>query len=1165
MKKLFIILLFLMAAVPAFAQNTGALLPDVWPVYPLANGSGPLANGFLCTTSSGGVTPLATYRDSALTTANQNPIRLNSAGRPTNGNTEVSVFMQAASYRITVYAAGTGNTCNGTTVGSVLRTVDNVYDYGQFVQNIGSGTVNTIAKWGTTHSLTDSQTTDNGLVITTLPSDGRLDQTSWSQSLWRLSRLQNSASNQFTMNIQTVDNVNSGASGDYEKAGLLIQTLTADPSGATSRDMVGLDTRCTIWSTITTGRCWGGISIATITTGGDGYALAHEFAVDNSGSNQVNVDQTTSKYGLHIVAGQTPGASTPSTAAIFINSNYGSWNNGIVAKQGAFAGSTANNSFINLLKAAAATPIFRIKTTGQTLIGDLPNYASTNDYAATAYGLLTVREFLTVASTANNNKNIFEIFADSSLSRMRLASGHYDTLSSSWPIDLEIGNQNPAGTTPLLEFALEGGVHFKYNASAASSCAVGESVLRNNNGTLELCNNGGGFSVIAAALTSGITGSGTTTYIPRWNGATSLTNSGLVEYTSGGSSTLVYNTTTTQDPSLTLMELYARTAGTVYSMVRNDDTGTVSGAAVGARSGTSTTTNDIFMGVTSSGFTPVTPLRASEGWIIAGATTTGGFGLYVKAGSADYAINGSAIDYTMTADHAFAFIASSTAAVSAAGTARLRNNAGQLQVSNNGGAWANLPGAGGVGVGGSGTQNLISKWQASGTDITNSQIFDNGTQVTVGPLTTSGTPTNDRFLVEYDQPTATYGKVVNATSGTAGQAAWLASVPSNSMQMGVTSALFTTVNGIVAQKGYIAAATTNGMAIQTSAGGIDFIVAGTTINAKLTSDNAFELSTTSTAANASGAAVRLRSNAGVLQVSEGGGAATWTNVLGGGGVSGSGTVNLVPKFSAATTLANSQIFDDGTSTSVGTQAATDDPTTLRLEVRKDQNATSAILMRNNTSGTVAVASVAARSGSANLDITITATSATYTTASGVPASAGLLYSGTDATAGLYLKSGAGSIHFQAATNADNCTLSSAGAMTCTSFVGVGAGLTSVNAASLAGIVPIANGGTNSSTQTNTGIAYYNGASIVTSSNLTYSTNVNFTGGNFNVVTSGQGITFANGSSSVSGNAGQVDIYPGGANRLRVDSTATNGVCIYIGGSLQRLVLSGSTVQVSGAC
>src|SRR3990167_119195 len=121
-------LMIVLGAQEVFGQNNGSMLPWAWPAFPNSSGSGPAANGFVCTTATGTTTPLATFSEQTLTSANANPITLNAAGRPVSGANEIRIYLQAESYRITVYAAGTGNTCNGTTVGAQIRQVDNVYD-----------------------------------------------------------------------------------------------------------------------------------------------------------------------------------------------------------------------------------------------------------------------------------------------------------------------------------------------------------------------------------------------------------------------------------------------------------------------------------------------------------------------------------------------------------------------------------------------------------------------------------------------------------------------------------------------------------------------------------------------------------------------------------------------------------------------------------------------------------------------------------------------------------------------------------------------------------------------------------------------------------------------------------------------------------------------------
>lgn len=127
-------LMVLVGAQDAFGQNNGAFNPNIQPTFMNASGSAPAASGFVCTYAAGSdVTLRATYQDNALTSVNQNPIRLNAAGRPVNGVTEVSIYLQPLAYRMKIYAAGTGNTCNSVTVGTLIRSIDNVYDFGQLL------------------------------------------------------------------------------------------------------------------------------------------------------------------------------------------------------------------------------------------------------------------------------------------------------------------------------------------------------------------------------------------------------------------------------------------------------------------------------------------------------------------------------------------------------------------------------------------------------------------------------------------------------------------------------------------------------------------------------------------------------------------------------------------------------------------------------------------------------------------------------------------------------------------------------------------------------------------------------------------------------------------------------------------------------------------------
>lgn len=123
-RYLFAIFYLFTAALPAFSQ--GALLPALPPSF--LNASGLVASGAkLCTTAAGGSTSLATYSDYLLSAALPNPITLNALGIPqTSGGASTAVYAQAKDYRVTLYAAGTGNTCNGVAVGAQIWQRDHV-------------------------------------------------------------------------------------------------------------------------------------------------------------------------------------------------------------------------------------------------------------------------------------------------------------------------------------------------------------------------------------------------------------------------------------------------------------------------------------------------------------------------------------------------------------------------------------------------------------------------------------------------------------------------------------------------------------------------------------------------------------------------------------------------------------------------------------------------------------------------------------------------------------------------------------------------------------------------------------------------------------------------------------------------------------------------------
>lgn len=150
--------------------------------------------------------------------------------------------------------------------------------------------------------------------------------------------------------------------------------------------------------------------------------------------------------------------------------------------------------------------------------------------------------------------------------------------------------------------------------------------------------------------------------------------------------------------------------------------------------------------------------------------------------------------------------------------------------------------------------------------------------------------------------------------------------------------------------------------------------------------------------------------ASTVLTNDGAGNLTWGVGGGGGGITCAGcTTNVLMKFNG-TNGANSTFFDDGTSASIGTLAATDDPTTIRFQVQKNQNQSSNLLMRNSTAGTLSRAFITARSDGASNDISMGVTSSTYTTAGGVSNLAGLIYTGTGTTSGMTIQTGATNSH-----------------------------------------------------------------------------------------------------------------------------------------------------------
>lgn len=117
--KILVLLLFLQTYYPIedvpkqFTTNTGV----------------PVAGGKVCITAAGTSTNITTYQDANGATPHSNPITLDSSGRPPGAG----IFMPSVAYKLVLYAAGTGNTCNGQSVGALIKSVDNVRNAGAAV------------------------------------------------------------------------------------------------------------------------------------------------------------------------------------------------------------------------------------------------------------------------------------------------------------------------------------------------------------------------------------------------------------------------------------------------------------------------------------------------------------------------------------------------------------------------------------------------------------------------------------------------------------------------------------------------------------------------------------------------------------------------------------------------------------------------------------------------------------------------------------------------------------------------------------------------------------------------------------------------------------------------------------------------------------------------
>jgi len=126
----------LLLPLSAFGQNLGAPMPFVQPQFFGTTSGAACAGCLLYSYAAGTTTPLATYTDATLATANANPIVLNTLGRP-SGSSEI--WLSAQAYKFVLQTAA----------GATIWTQDNVYDFAQ----IAGTTLNCAAQTGASASI----------------------------------------------------------------------------------------------------------------------------------------------------------------------------------------------------------------------------------------------------------------------------------------------------------------------------------------------------------------------------------------------------------------------------------------------------------------------------------------------------------------------------------------------------------------------------------------------------------------------------------------------------------------------------------------------------------------------------------------------------------------------------------------------------------------------------------------------------------------------------------------------------------------------------------------------------------------------------------------------------------------------------------------------------
>lgn len=118
MKKFTLIFTLIFAPLSTLFAQTAAPMPFVKSQFFTTAGV-PAAGYKVCTYAAGTTTPATTYQDSNQSASNVNPVTLDAGGR-------ANIFLGPSSYKLILYASGTGNTCNGVSVGAAVWTEDNI-------------------------------------------------------------------------------------------------------------------------------------------------------------------------------------------------------------------------------------------------------------------------------------------------------------------------------------------------------------------------------------------------------------------------------------------------------------------------------------------------------------------------------------------------------------------------------------------------------------------------------------------------------------------------------------------------------------------------------------------------------------------------------------------------------------------------------------------------------------------------------------------------------------------------------------------------------------------------------------------------------------------------------------------------------------------------------